>query len=363
MSNDTTILDPRDRICQFCNKPFKTKKASDKNIFCSGSCRSYAIGIPRRVKRLTIICHACGKPFEVLPNDAARRKASCCSYKCAAIIRGRKQSAKTKYKALVCEWCGKRYSDRESQIKENSRHFCSYDCWLSSIAVLAELNRKTCCNCGAKIMGGGKLYCSTKCYSEYIVKTGQRKTSPRVQRECLICGKAFSVGRATASYGQGIFCSQKCFGKYKSSHAENSHTRAAGGKREDLNNQYFRSSWEANWARYLNWLISVGRIKSWEFEPETFEFATIKRGVRFYTPDFRVVNDDDSVEYHEIKGWMDKKSATRMKRMAKYYPDIKIILIDADGYRSVARDVRRFIPEWETKEDAERRRNKSSKQE
>jgi hypothetical protein len=78
---------------------------------------------------------------------------------------------------------------------------------------------------------------------------------------------------------------------------------AKGGFREDLG-LYVRSAWEANWARYLTWLVSLGEIRKWEYEPETFEFP-IRKGSRFYTPDFRVVNRDETVEYHEVKGYLD----------------------------------------------------------
>lgn len=128
-----------------------------------------------------------------------------------------------------------------------------------------------------------------------------------------------------------------------------------GGKRVDLNGQYFRSSWEANWARYLNWLISVGEITSWKYEAKTFEFTKIKKGSRFYTPDFEVVNQDGSVEYHEIKGYNYPEGATKLKRMAKYYPDVKLILIERDEYRKVARDIRGFIPEWEYPQNSKRK--------
>ena len=67
---------------------------------------------------------------------------------------------------------------------------------------------------------------------------------------------------------------------------ETMHTTARGGKRADLANRYFRSSWEAKWARYLNWLASLHEIWGWEYEPQTFEFVEIKKGTRFYTPDF-----------------------------------------------------------------------------
>src|ERR1700733_3907156 len=108
--------------------------------------------------------------------------------------------------------------------------------------------------------------------------------------------------------------------------------RSNGGKRADLDNVYFRSSWEANYARFLNYLMSIGEIKEWDFEPEEFEFVGIKRGTRFYLPDFKITNKDGSVEYHEVKGYMDATSRTKLKRMAKFYPHIKIVLIDKKYY-------------------------------
>lgn len=123
--------------------------------------------------------------------------------------------------------------------------------------------------------------------------------------------------------------------------------RSRGGKREDLGSLYVRSAWEANYCRYLNWLVELGEIVSWEYEPDTFWFDKIKRGTRSYTPDFKVANNDGSIEYHEIKGRMDQKSRTRLKRMAKYYPDVKVVVIDSEAYRVLAKDVRGFIPNWE----------------
>lgn len=90
---------------------------------------------------------------------------------------------------------------------------------------------------------------------------------------------------------------------------------------------FFRSSWEAIYASFLNILLKIKAIQSWEYEPETFWFENIKRGVRSYTPDFRVVHINGDIEYHEVKGWMDSKSKTKIKRMKLYYPDIKLIVI------------------------------------
>ena len=61
---------------------------------------------------------------------------------------------------------------------------------------------------------------------------------------------------------------------------------AKGGYREDLK-QYFRSRWEANMGRYYNF---VG-VK-WIYEQQEFEFYKIKRGSRFYKPDFYLPEQD-----------------------------------------------------------------------
>lgn len=120
-----------------------------------------------------------------------------------------------------------------------------------------------------------------------------------------------------------------------------------GGKREDLDNRFFRSRWEANYARYLNWMVKRGEIERWEYETVTFEFPQVKRGTRFYTPDFKIFNKDGSHEFHEVKGYMDAKSITRHTRMARYFPHEKLVMIDKAFYLSLAKEMSRLIPGWE----------------
>lgn len=110
---------------------------------------------------------------------------------------------------------------------------------------------------------------------------------------------------------------------------------------------YFRSRWEANYARFLEWLKSKKIILDWEYELETFWFEGIRRGCVSYKPDFKLYNLDKTSEYHEVKGWLDPKSKTKIKRMAKYYPDIKLILINKKTYRDLEKRVAKLIPGWE----------------
>jgi hypothetical protein len=96
---------------------------------------------------------------------------------------------------------------------------------------------------------------------------------------------------------------------------------------------YFRSNWEYRYALYLQYLKDQGKIKEWEHEPRTFWFEAIKRGVRSYLPDFKVTSLDDTHFWVEVKGYMDAKSNTKIKRFKKYYPDEKLVVMTGDWFK------------------------------
>lgn len=121
--------------------------------------------------------------------------------------------------------------------------------------------------------------------------------------------------------------------------------RYKGGHRPDLG-FYVRSQWEANVARYIKFLMQKGEVKGFEYEADTFEFTNIKRGTRSYTPDFKIYNNDGSLEYWEVKGFMDQVSKTKLKRMAKYYPDIPIRVIEREQYNEI-KNWSRLIEHWD----------------
>ncbi len=110
---------------------------------------------------------------------------------------------------------------------------------------------------------------------------------------------------------------------------------------------YFRSKWEANYARFLSFMKQHNQIKEWEHEPETFWFEKIRRGVRSYLPDFKVTNLDGSHYWVEVKGYLDSRSLTKLKRLAKYYPEEKLQLIQKDWFSLNNRKLRPLIPDWE----------------
>lgn len=122
---------------------------------------------------------------------------------------------------------------------------------------------------------------------------------------------------------------------------KNPYSRAKGGKRSDLGDIYFRSSWEANIARYYNFM----GIK-WEYEPKTFVFENVTRGSVSYTPDFYLPEEDTWIE---IKGYMDSKSKTKLKRFARQYPEEykKLHLIQQKEYTEIKKKLGPLIKNWE----------------
>ena len=228
----------------------------------------------------------------------------------------------------------------------------------------------TCSVCQREFNGRSiqSRYCDSVCRAvgEKIAKQsrnsgegkGWSKGLEKVPRRiCQACGGRFRADPCRVARGGGKFCSNACRGAAiavnPASYPQTQSRRGKGGKRPDLGDAYFRSAWEANYARYLNWLVSLGQIAGWDYEPETFQFDDIKRGSRFYTPDFRVRGTDGSVEYHEVKGYMDQRSATKLKRFAARFPEKKLVLIDKSQYRSIAAKVSRIILGWEGRSRAD----------
>lgn len=127
----------------------------------------------------------------------------------------------------------------------------------------------------------------------------------------------------------------------------NVYSRCKRGVRKDLG-FFVRSRWEANYARYLAWLKDNGHIVSWEYEPTTFRFDGVSRGPYTYKPDFLVVGKDGGHAYHEVKGWMDSGSRSRLKRFTKFYPQYTLVVVDAKAYRQIQSKLSSVIPNWES---------------
>lgn len=114
--------------------------------------------------------------------------------------------------------------------------------------------------------------------------------------------------------------------------------------------RYYRSSWEANYARYLQFQLERGEISFWEHEPETFWFDGVRRGCVSYLPDFVVegwIGQENFRMYYEVKGYMDAKSATKIKRFKKYFPNETLVVIDKKWFADNNKKMRMLIKGWE----------------
>jgi hypothetical protein len=107
---------------------------------------------------------------------------------------------------------------------------------------------------------------------------------------------------------------------------------------------YFRSTWEYYYAIFLEKLKQEKKIIDYKHEPKCFWFEDIKRGVRSYLPDFCVTHLNGTEEWAEVKGYFDSKSQTKMKRMAKYYPEVKIRLVGADWFKQNLKSCKALEP-------------------
>lgn len=74
----------------------------------------------------------------------------------------------------------------------------------------------------------------------------------------------------------------------------------------------FRSKSELAYAKELDILKKSGKIKCWEYEPDSFEF-TVKMK---YTPDWKITDLDNTEYYVETKGYLSPKDRKKLKDFA-----------------------------------------------
>ena len=110
---------------------------------------------------------------------------------------------------------------------------------------------------------------------------------------------------------------------------------------------YARSLWEARYAKYLELLRNNRHILEWDHEPKTFWFEGIKRGCVSYKPDFRITRMDKTVYWVEIKGYMDSKSATKIRRFKKYFPNENLIVVDKKWFNQNNSKMRLLVKGWD----------------
>lgn len=268
--------------------------------------------------------------------------------------------------SISCKQCGLKFTASPSR----GRKYCSQKCAYESsdrVAHVVPKERGTSicheCRIQFKITSRSGLakFCSRKCSATHAgkksISVNRRlvKKTKEVQQKCVACGGQF---RSWVS-GNRKYCSTACASNHPALKTARVTTYRNNGNKGTLYSRcpkgwmevggkriFCRSTWEAKYALYLEWLKTNGQIFEWEHEPKTFWFDKIKRGVRSYLPDFRISISATAHEWHEVKGWMDSKSKTKLRRMKKYHPMEIVRVIDGRWFKHANKTIAKIVPNW-----------------
>lgn len=292
------------KICKHCSSEFETGHHKHL-IYCSHKCANAGTAKARE-RRTKIICEYCKKEFEVTNGDLNYRgKVRFCSLQCRN--NGMKQPDKWTF--INCSNCGDPVPKLKNRVSKVNNVFCGDECRKIYYAK----------NHPSKSQNWGLLV--SNAMDNPLIKTKLSTLNSRKRKPM------------TEEHKNKL--SDKLVGIMPKNSNVNQYTKYLRGT-YNINGVdiFFRSKWEANYALYLDFLIKQKQIVKWEFEPQIFYFESIKRGCRSYTPDFKVYLKD-RYEWHEVKGYMDDKSKTKLNRMRIYYPEETIKIIGKDTYNDI----------------------------
>jgi len=83
---------------------------------------------------------------------------------------------------------------------------------------------------------------------------------------------------------------------------------------------------ERDYSVFLEKSRLAGHIARWDYEPEKLRLAD----ATFYTPDFRVIYPDGTIEFHETKGFIRDDAMVKIKVAAEQHP-YKFLMIRRKG--------------------------------
>ncbi len=280
------------------------------------------------------VCLQCN--IEFVPRHHGGTKQFCC-YSCSnkyGWIHRKRKPKKEVFK--VCVVCKNVYEmpQKYSIMQWDRRKYCSVKCAIESKKIKDGMNKGE----RHRRKRGMTKKGSEEWIEKIIARTKEGMNKPDVLEK-------LKKTKGSMSFEGKIIRSDALVGKMPSNLMYNStYAHIQNGtyicSKGDV---YFRSKWEANYALFLDFLIGNNDILNWEYEPDRFMFEKIKLGTRSYTPDFKVFNLNGSIEYHEVKGYMDSRSKTKLKRMDKYFPEIKLILVERKYYADILKKFKGII--------------------
>jgi hypothetical protein len=294
-----------------------------------------------------IRCCTCGKLIYRSGYYLKTNKNHYCSVLCSNNDLAKKEKGRRRFGVTVkCGFCGESVYRPKSEIKERGKYYCSRKCSNSDPEKREVLSQKMV---GRKHSEGtiNKLKRYTKEKSSGW-KGGKPKCEickKEIGYESKRCNKCKMIGKGVISEVHRQKISDSLVGKMPKNVGKCGEWLNIKRGWYDINGKkmYFRSKWEANYALYLDFLMGHQKIIKWEYESETFIFNKIKFGTRSYTPDFKVYELDKSVSYTEVKGFMTARSKTQLKRMKKYFPKVRLRVVDRSCYFAVKKQLEKLI--------------------
>lgn len=188
--------------------------------------------------------------------------------------------------------------------------------------------RVYCCkNCGNKICTRTALYGCGGCNFCYRNnRTGKNNPNYKgfIKLNCNYCNK--NIFRLPCRIKPKNYCNIRCL-IFDLKKQWKTNKNPSFGQRRIPNlikykANYFRSGWEANFAKWCD-LSGI----EWKYESKTFIL-----GNNTYTPDFYLPEFDC---YIEIKGWFKTKAKQKFLRFKRMFPKIQIHLFDKKKCREL----------------------------
>lgn len=241
------------------------------------------------MKTVEKTCKECSQQFIIKYENTGRGSGNCsrrsiCSSGCRTARKLRSRSDVGRKVELTCKVCDRTYRLYPSQAKISKT--CSKECrreYQRQIVTRVETRTITCvtCNAGFVTKNTKRKFCSQGCAKNASLR--------RVERTCEICSKKTLQKQSCKSR----FCSKDCTALAQSRGLVATHVNGRSGYRSDLGDLYFKSSFEADYCRFLRWTN-----QPFEYESKTFTI-TVNGKQRYYTPDVYLCERD---VYLELKG-------------------------------------------------------------
>ena len=195
-------------------------------------------------------------------------------------------------KIIKCDMCGKELWKYEYDLKKYKHFFCSNKCYLKHRSLYNPAKRKDVqekMSISAKKRKNESNYIDGRSLKDYF---------------CKVCCK--KIDKITGLYGK--------------QHCLNCHLSLFNYvSRIKYNNTIFKSSWEANFAKWCD----LSGIK-WEYEPRPFILILNNKKTRYF-PDFYLPEFDIWIE---IKGRWQGKAKQKIKKFRKTYCNYKLEIFD-----------------------------------